>query len=210
MDSKTSNSSKKNTLEDIKTSDLARYILKQNSPDEIPNAPKDHLIFGKIFEEVYTEFTWLNSKNSSGIDSNSFRRKLAAKVNSSDISDDRTGEFVSKGYKMFACLLNEGVKGRKPKSQYRDVQNGSKSVRIYAQPDLKNGNKYFEFKTGSIDKYAEIQSQIFSWVIQQPVTLVGLSEGDNGYVDAEKKKINGCGIDIEEMAIEYVESDSYQ
>jgi len=194
-------------LIEISTSELTRYILRQEAPDKLPDADKDHLIFGKIFEEVYTECTWLHSKSSSNVDGNSFRRKLAAKVKSSDISDERTSYFIGKGYKMFACLLSEEVKGRKPKSEFRKIDNGRKRVHLYAQPDLIDGGKYLEFKTAPIDDYSILQSKIFSWVIQEPITLVGLSEDDKGYIDAEKMVIEECDIDVEEEAIKYVRSE---
>lgn len=192
---------------EIRTSDLARYILRQEAPDKLPDADEDHLIFGKIFEEVYTECTWLHSKSSGNVDGNSFRRKLAAKVKSSDISDERSGYFISKGYKMFACLLSEEVTGRKPKSEFREIEEGRKKVRLYAQPDLIEGGEYSEFKTGPIDDYAILQSKIFYWVIQKSITLVGLSEDNRGYIEAEKRVIDECDIEVDDEVFEYVESE---
>lgn len=191
---------------EIKTSDLARYILQQEAPDELPDADEDHLIFGKIFEELYTECTWLKSRGVSGVNGDTFRKKLAVKVKSSDISDEKTGHFIGKGYKMYACLLSEDVTGRKPKSQFREIEKDGKKIRIYAQPDLIERGKYYEFKTGPIKKYAVLQSKIFSWVLQKEITLIGLSEGDNGYMNAEKEVVDEAEIDIKEKASGFVEN----
>ena len=190
----------------IKTSDLARYILQEEDPDKLPDADQDHLIFGKIFEEVYTEYTWLYSKANVGqINTKKFMQKLASRIKSSEISKDMEEKLIKKGYKIHACLLNEDVTGRKPKSKVRKIENGRRKVHLYAQPDLIEVGKYYEFKTGPINEYAILQSEIFSWVIQEPITLVGLSESDNGYINAQREVIEGTEMDIEEKALEFVD-----
>ncbi len=179
----------------IKTTDIAKNIVKP------PQADKEHLIFGKVFEEVYTECTWLHYKSTGNISKKKFSRKLAAKLKSEGVKNQ---DLIAKGYKIYACLLKEGITGQKPKSQSKTItlDDYDLNVEIYAQPDLKphgyQTEKYYEFKTAPINEYSRIQSQIFHWVMDKPILLVGVEENDKGYINAQKEKIDCCEIDITE------------
>jgi len=104
--------------------------------------------------------------------------------------------------------LSEDIVGRKPKSQYRDfkeVVDGRKFfVRLYAQPDLIDMGTYYEFKTGPLNEYSRIQSQVFYWVIDEPIILVGVEEKDDGYINAQKETIDACDVDIKAQTINII------
>lgn len=184
----------------LKTTDLVKNICE---PGE---APEKYLIFGKVFEEVYTEFTWLRSK-SPNITKKKFLSKLAAKLKEEGVTDK---ELIRKGYKIYSCFLKEDVVGRKPKSRWKDIKIAAKeeeySVRIYAQPDLKDLDTFYEFKTGPITEYGELQAQIFYWVFEEPIILVGVEENDEGYINAEKQTIDYCDVNIRETVKEMIKT----
>lgn len=167
----------------IKSSDIASLIAKPKKADEI------RLKFGKIFEECYTQATWLFDKMGGSKSVNrKFIRKFAMELKNGGIYDKN---LIKRGYRMYACLLSKKIIGQKPRTQFRELGD----ILIAAQPDLWNYDKYYEFKTYPIDEYAKIQSKIFSWVLDEPITLVGLVENE-GYVTAEIETVDGNDFDF--------------
>lgn len=170
----------------IKTSEIAATLV------ETPKGSEKAQKFGKIFEEEYTKNTWLVKKHSATTYSaDYFRRKLAASLRNADLGKT----WIKKGYRMYACLLKNNVIGRKPKTAFRKIK---ENVRVAGQPDLveeysEGGDikeRYFEFKTYPIDSYGRMQAEIFSWVLQHPIILVGLVEDEKGYISAVRETIN--------------------
>jgi hypothetical protein len=65
-----------------------------------------------------------------------------------------------------------GIRGRTPSTRYRVVRD---DLVIAAKPDLDAGleeSVYIEFKVYGGGKFATMQSKVFSWVLDAPVTLV--------------------------------------
>lgn len=179
-----------NTEQTVQYEVSASEIAKQVSPPT--KAPRKYLVFGKAFEEAYTYMTYVGrTRNAMG----GFCSDLKQRLENHGVEDE---ELVTRGYRMASCLLDADAQGRKPKTRTRD----HKDVKVFAQPDLIHETpfvEYFiEFKTGSIDDYARAQSQVFSWVIDSGIKLIGLHEGEDGYVSAEDEWIDEVEIDIDQ------------
>jgi hypothetical protein len=160
----------------VKASDVAELIAQPQEGDETA------LIFGKIFEECYTYATYLHEENFYPTN-RTFAKKIAAELEARNIYSK---ELVRKAYRMYSALLRAGVRGRKPKTQFKEYDD----ILIAAQPDLEDEENYYEFKTYPINEYARAQCKVFSYVLGQPIVLVGLKEDENGYVDFEKEVVD--------------------
>jgi hypothetical protein len=162
----------------VRTTDIAKKIAGEPKGDPV------NMIFGKIFEECYTEATWIgesvmNHKRLNG----KFIAKMGAKMKVEGIGNR---ELLHSAYKMYAALLMNNVIGRKPPTEFRKVKNG---LYIAAQPDIENDEDgYIEFKTYPINNYSRIQCEVFAWVLKEKVRLVGLRKNDDYYL-AESETI---------------------
>ncbi|NHV05763.1 MAG: hypothetical protein HA495_00305 [Thaumarchaeota archaeon] len=87
---------------------------------------------------------------------------------------------------MYSALLRAGVKGQKPKTQFKEYND----ILIATQPDLEDGENYYEFKTYPINDYARAQCKVFSYVLGKPVVLVDLKEDENSYINFKKEVID--------------------
>jgi hypothetical protein len=94
---------------------------------------------------------------------------------------------------MYEALHRAGVTGVGVKPTFRKYEGG---VYIAAQPDLYSPylDIYFEFKTYPIDEYAKKQAEIFAWVLDHPVVLIGFRKVGDGYeveeIVVEPKPLN--------------------
>jgi hypothetical protein len=172
----------------VKASEIAKLIAQPQEGDETA------LIFGKIFEECYTYATYLHEENFyfHAPTNRTFVKKIAAELKAHNIYSK---ELVRKAYKMYSALLRAGVKGRKPKTQFKEYND----ILIAAQPDLEDGENYYEFKTYPINDYARAQCKVFSYVLEQPIVLVGLKEDENGYINFEKEVIDAENFVLPEI-----------
>jgi hypothetical protein len=172
----------------VKASEIAKLIAQPQEGDETA------LIFGKIFEECYTYATYLHEENFyfHAPTNRTFVKKIAAELKAHNIYSK---ELVRKAYKMYSALLRAGVKGRKPKTQFKEYND----ILIAAQPDLEDSENYYEFKTYPINDYARAQCRVFSYVLEQPVVLVGLKEDENGYINFEKEVIDAENFVLPEI-----------
>jgi len=164
----------------IRASDLAKLLTFK------PGGSEEGQKFGKIFEECYSfacylyeELTGYGRKVT-----RNFLRKCAALMREEGIYSK---ELVIRAYRMYSCLINCGLTGRKPKTRFRQLND---LILVAAQPDLYNWRTYIEIKTYPLNEYARMQASIFAWVLGEPmVVLVGLHTDETGYVTAEKEKI---------------------
>jgi len=172
----------------VKASEIAKLIAQPQEGDETA------LIFGKIFEECYTYATYLHEENFyfHAPTNRTFVKKIAAELKAHNIYSK---ELVRKAYKMYSALLRAGVKGRKPKTHFKEYND----ILIAAQPDLEDGENYYEFKTYPINDYARAQCKVFSYVLGKPVVLVGLKEDENGYINFEKEVITAENFVLPEI-----------
>jgi hypothetical protein len=148
-------------------------------------------VLGKIFEEectfaskIYldTGYWWIPRR---------FIRKVATRLRAVGIY---SRELIHFAYKAFSALLRIGVVGYKPKTVFRKL---TENIYIAAQPDIYNPDTdtYYEFKLYPVTStcFARKQAEIFAWVLQKSVTLVGIVIKSNGYVDIEKIVIESPG-----------------
>jgi hypothetical protein len=172
----------------VKASEIAKLIAQSQEGDETA------LIFGKIFEECYTYATYLHEENFyfHAPTNRTFVKKVAAELKAHNIYSK---ELARKAYKMYSALLRAGVKGRKPKTQFKEYND----ILIAAQPDLEDSENYYEFKTYPINDYARAQCKVFSYVLEQPVILVGLKEDENGYINFEKEVVDAENFVLPEI-----------
>jgi len=172
----------------VKASEIAKLIAQPQEGDETA------LIFGKIFEECYTYATYLHEENFyfHAPTNRTFVKKIVAELKAHNIYSK---ELVKKAYKMYSALLRAGVKGRKPKTQFKEYND----ILIAAQPDLEDGENYYEFKTYPINDYARAQCKVFSHVLEQHVVLVGLKEDENGYINFEKEVVDAENFVLPEI-----------
>lgn len=154
------------------------------------SSSKENIIFGKIFEEEYTKATYLYEKlEFFGKEiSKKYLRAVAWRLKNDGIYDKK---LLIRAYRMYATLLGGGIAGRKPKTSFRKL---SQETFVAAQPDLENLGKYYEFKTYHIDEYARSQSHVFSWVLREPIELVGMIEMGDGKFQLESEKIVATGL----------------
>ena len=164
----------------VKASEVAKLIARPREGDETG------IVFGKVFEECYTFATYLYERNFYPAN-RTFARKVAAELKARNMYSK---ELVGKAYRMYSALLRAGVRGWKPRTQFKEYD----GVLIAAQPDLEDEENYYEFKTYPIDEYARAQCKVFSFVLGQPIVLVGLVEGENGYIDFEKEVVDAKGF----------------
>jgi hypothetical protein len=167
-----------------KASDVAKRI-----------APPPHgtivgMIFGKIFEHLYISKNHVTPRDLDPFILRIFTYDLKSLLELHNIYSE---EMLRKGVRMYIALHRANVVGIGIPPTFRRYENG---IYIAAQPDLYSPylDKYFEFKTYPIDEYSKKQAEIFAWVLQHPVTLVGLREAGDGYevetVIAEPKPLN--------------------
>jgi len=177
----------------VKASDIAKLLSKPPEGDEVS------VKFGRIFEEEYSlaNHLYLSAWNTKKIP-RLFARKVAARLKAEGIY---RRELVLKAYRAYSALLNAGVVGEKPLTQFRELAD---SLFIAAQPDAydEGSDTYYEFKLYPINDYARTQTKVFAWVLQRPVVLVGLRELPGGYFKAEKEIVvppSTLGVDPGEL-----------
>jgi len=176
----------------VKASDVAKLLSKPPEGDEVL------LRFGKIFEEEYTLANHIYSQAWLAQVSRWFIRKVAARLKAEGIY---RRDLVLKAYRAYAALLSAGVVGEKPRTRFRKI---SDNIFIAAQPDLYNESTdtYYEFKLYPINDYARKQAEVFAWVLEKPIVLIGLKEDSKGYISVEKEIIKpsqNLEIEISEM-----------
>jgi NAD-dependent dihydropyrimidine dehydrogenase PreA subunit len=172
----------------VKASDIAKLLAKP------PEGTEEEKIFGKVFEECYTFATFLHEENFyfHRPTNKTFARKVASELKAHGIYSK---ELIRRAYRMYSALLRAGVVGRKPKTKFRTHND----ILIAAQPDLYDGTNYYEFKTYPIDDYARAQSKVFSFVLSEPIILVGLVVREDGYVDFEKEVVTAENFVLPEI-----------
>jgi hypothetical protein len=147
------------------------------------------MIFGKIFEQLYILKNHVKPRDLDPFILKIFISDLKYQLELHNIYSE---ELLKKGVKMYIALHKANVVGIGCPPTFRKYDD----VYIAAQPDLYSPylNKYFEFKTYPIDEYARKQAEIFAWVLDHPVALVGLIEADNEYkveeIVVEPKPLN--------------------
>jgi len=176
----------------VRASDVAKLIAKPTP------ASSDELKFGKIFEEEVTYAFYLRDFMWGGV-GRKFARKIAARMRAEGIY---SRERMLRAYRMFSALLRlvGDIPARKPRSRAKAVGN----VVIFAQPDLEldneiDGCKYIEFKTYQLDDYARAQATVFSYVLEEPVLLVGLVSDSNGFYGIQKEVVDGSNFKLPEI-----------
>ena len=136
----------------VKASDIAKLLSKPPEGDEVS------VKFGRIFEEEYSlaNHLYLSAWNTKKIP-RLFARKVAARLKAEGIY---RRELVLKAYRAYSALLNAGVVGEKPLTQFRELAD---SLFIAAQPDVynKGSDTYYEFKLYPINDYARTQVKVF-------------------------------------------------
>jgi len=153
-----------------KASDIAKRIAPP------PQGTLEGAIFGKIFEQLYISKNHVTPRDLDPFILRVFTYDLK---NMLELHNIYSEEMLRKGVRMYIALHKANVVGIGIPPTFMRYENG---IYIAAQPDLYSPylNKYFEFKTYPIDEYSRKQVEIFAWVLQHPVTLVGLREvGDN-------------------------------
>lgn len=176
----------------VKASDIAKLLSKPPEGDEVS------LKFGKIFEEEYTLANHVYSRAWYTQVPKWFIRKVAARLKAEGIYKR---DLVLKAYRAYSALLNAGVVGKKPKTMFRKL---TSDLFVAAQPDLydESADTYYEFKLYSINDYARKQVEVFAWVLDKPVVLVGLNENPGGYLSVEKEVIappRNLEVDVNEL-----------
>jgi hypothetical protein len=167
-----------------RASDIAKKIAHP------PQGTVEGAIFGKIFEELYVSKNHVTPRDLDPFILRIFTYDLKSLLELHNIYSE---DLVRKGVKMYIALHKANVVGIGCPPTFKRYENG---IYISAQPDLysPSQDKYFEFKTYPIDEYARNQVEIFAWVLQHPITLVGLREvGDEYEVETivvEPKPIN--------------------
>jgi len=176
----------------VKASDVAKLLSKPPEGDEVS------LKFGKIFEEEYALANHVYSRAWYAQVPKWFVRKVAARLRAEGIYKR---DLILKAYRAYSALLNAGVIGEKPKTSFKRL---TRDLFVAAQPDLYDEftETYYEFKLYPINDYARKQAEVFAWVLEKPVVLVGLKEDSRGYLSAEKEIITppkNLKIDINEL-----------
>jgi hypothetical protein len=167
-----------------KASDLAKKLANP------PQGTLEGMIFGKIFERLYILKNHVTPRD---LDPFILRVFIYDLKNMLELYNIYSEEMLRKGVKMYIALHKANVVGIGIPPTFRRYGDG---IYIAAQPDLYSPylDKYFEFKTYPIDEYSKKQVEIFAWVLQHPVTLVGLREAGDGYevetMIAEPKPLN--------------------
>jgi hypothetical protein len=167
-----------------RASDIAKRIAHS------PQGTLEGMIFGKIFEQLHISKNHVTPRDLDPFILRIFTYDLKSLLELHNIYSE---EMLRKGVKMYIALHKANVVGIGILPTFRRYENG---IYIAAQPDLYSPylDKYFEFKTYPIDDYARKQAEIFAWVLDHPVTLVGLREAGDGYevetMVAEPKPLN--------------------
>jgi hypothetical protein len=167
-----------------KASDIAKRIAPP------PQGTIVGMIFGKIFEQLYVLKNHVTPRDLDPFILKIFTYDLKTLLELHKIYSE---ELLRKGVKMYIALHKANVVGIGCPPTFRRYGN---EIHISAQPDLYSPylDKYFEFKTYPIDEYSKKQAEIFSWVLDHPVVLVGLREAGNEYeveeIVVEPKPIN--------------------
>ncbi len=163
----------------VRASDVAKLLSKPPEGDEASAK------FGKIFEEEYALANHIYERTWYVHVPKWFVRKVAARLMAEGIY---RRDLVLKAYRAYAALLNAGVIGKKPKTVFRNLTD---NLFIAAQPDLydESTETYYEFKLYPINDYARKQAEVFAWVLEKPVVLVGLKEDPGGSVSVEKEVV---------------------
>jgi len=157
---------------------------------------QEALLFGKIFEEEYTySYFWYNRSVKARWVGRLFYRKIAWRLKEAGIY---SRELMVKAIRLHATLIHNKIYGYKPKTRFKWLKN----IIIAGQPDLieEDSEIPVEFKTYPIDDYARIQAEIFSFVWEQPILLVGVIEL-NGYYSVQKEVVENTNIDFSTVEI---------
>jgi len=174
----------------VSASDVARLLAKP------PEGSEEDRLFGKAFEECFQTAAWLHySDRVMGPRiTKLFIRRLAAELRAMGIY---TRERLLDGYRMYSALIRAGVSGRTPRTEYRLAGEG---LVISAKPDLVDdlSHKFYEFKTYPIDGFARAQARVFSWVLNSPITLVGLRRVGTRY-EAEVEVVSSEDFEIPQI-----------
>lgn len=176
----------------VRASDVAKLLSKPPEGDETSAK------FGKIFEEEYALANHIYGWTLYVHVPKWFVRKVAARLRAEGIY---RRDLVLKAYRAYAALLNAGVIGEKPETVFRNLTD---NLFIAAQPDLydESTETYYEFKLYPINDYARKQAEVFAWVLEKPVVLVGLKEDPEGRMSVEKEVIappKDLGVDVNEL-----------
>jgi hypothetical protein len=146
----------------ISSSEVARRMSL-----EVPEGSDERNLFGSQFEQAYQTLCYQISKS------------MFYSIPS--LLDDFEARFEDSPYQDEAreiaeAFLNAGIIGLTPKTQFRAI---SKTRYIAAKPDLYNSlnGQYYEFKIYPLCEYSRNQARVFSWVVRQPVFLVGFNAG---------------------------------
>ncbi|MEM2204033.1 MAG: hypothetical protein QXI22_06725 [Sulfolobales archaeon] len=181
-----------------KASDIAKRIA---SP---PQGTLVGMIFGKIFEQLYVSKNHVTPRDLDPFILRIFTYDLKSLLELHKIYSE---DLLRKGIKMYIALHEAKVVGVGIPPTFRRYENG---IYIAAQPDLYSPylDKYFEFKTYPIDEYAKKQAEIFAWVLQHPITLVGLREASDGY-EVETMVIEPKPLNIDPEIVRSVAREQY-
>ena len=176
-----------------KASDIAKKIAPP------PHGTVEGAIFGKIFEQLYILKNHVKPGDLDTFILGIFISDLKYQLEFHRIYSE---ELLRKGVKMYEALHRAGVTGVGVKPTFRKYEGG---VYIAAQPDLYSPylDIYFEFKTHPIDEYAKKQAEIFAWVLQHTIKLVGFREVGDGY-EVEEIVVEPKPLNIDPMIVRSV------
>jgi len=162
------------------------------------------MIFGKIFEQLYVSKNHVTPRDLDPFILRIFTYDLKSLLELHNIYSE---DLLRKGVKMYIALLKANVVGIGCPPTFRRYES---RIHISAQPDLYSPylDKYFEFKTYPIDEYAKKQAEIFAWVLQHPITLVGLREAGDGY-EVETIVVEPKPLNIDPEIIKSVAREQY-
>ena len=176
-----------------KASDIAKKIAPP------PHGTVEGAIFGKIFEQLYILKNHVKPGDLDTFILGIFVSDLRYQLEFHNIYSE---ELLRKGVMMYEALHRAGVTGVGVKPTFRKYEGG---VYIAAQPDLYNPylDIYFEFKTYPIDEYAKKQAEIFAWVLDHPVVLIGFRKVGDGY-EVEEIVVEPKPLNIDPMIVRSV------
>ena len=152
-----------------------------------PPPPTDlkTLIFGKVFEEVYTFNTYLYEKSWAFA---KFRTKYFARVLARAMKERGiySRDLLLFGIRLRSALLKAGVTGQKPKTEFKFID--GEGVCIAAQPDLTDFFNYHEFTIGELNNYQVEKTKIMAFVVGEPINLWYVKSSE-GFVEVDCLKV---------------------
>lgn len=164
-------------------------IAKMLSPPHL--ADENGLKFGKVFEEVYTEFAWRTQdpENEMGILIDWGEMATETMLKEGIYSEANAAKMEA----MRDALLLANADGEKPATEFKPITG---NIVLAAQPDLYNieTGEYIEFKTVPIDDYAITQAKVFSYALGEPIRLIGLRDIGDGNYEAEEQTVTADGF----------------